>query len=117
MALRPPGARPVHGGPAQRRADRARPARRVVEVGPGNSAVLRVAQNFNAGWRAELDGKRLAALRVDGWQQGFVVPGGAGGTVHLVFEPDSSYRTALLVGGVVALLLVVGAAASAVADA
>ena len=92
------------------------PSNKVIDLGPGGDAVVRVAQNFNAGWRAELDGTPLDPLRVDGWQQGFVVPAGAGGTIHLVFEPDSAYRRALFVGGVVALLLVVGAAASAAAD-
>ena len=92
------------------------PSNKVIDLGPGGEAVVRVAQNFNAGWQAELDGTALDPLRVDGWQQGFVVPAGAGGTIHVVFEPDSAYRRALLVGGVVALLLVVGAAASAAAD-
>lgn len=92
------------------------PSHRVVTIGPGADAVLRVAQNFNAGWKAELDGVELPAIRVDGWQQGFVVPAGEGGDVHLVFAPDASYRIALLVGGVLAALLVVGAAVSAVTD-
>ena len=78
--------------------------------------MLRVAQNFNPGSVADLGGQRLAPIRVDGWQQGFVVPAGAGGAVHLVFEPDTAYRRALLLGAVVALLLVLGAAASAVVD-
>lgn len=88
------------------------PSRRVVDLGPGGDAVLRIAQNFNAGWRAELDGTTLAPIRVDGWQQGFVAPAGAGGAVQLVFEPDSAYRRSLLVGAVVALLLVLVSMAS-----
>ena len=36
-------------------------------------------ENANAGWRATLDGRPLTATRVDGWQQAWVVPEGAGG--------------------------------------
>jgi arabinofuranan 3-O-arabinosyltransferase len=92
------------------------PSTKVVDLGPGGEAVLRVAQNFNPGWVADLAGQRLDPIRVDGWQQGFVVPSGAGGAVHLAFEPDTAYRRALLLGAVVALLLVLGAAATAVVD-
>jgi arabinofuranan 3-O-arabinosyltransferase len=91
-------------------------ARRVVQVGPGGEAVLRIAQNTNPGWVAELDGVRLPPIRVDGWQQGFVVPAGAGGDVRLTFAPDGAYRGALLGGGIAALLLVVGAVVSLAVD-
>ena len=40
-------------------------------------------QNFNDGWQAELEGEALEPQRVDGWQQGWRLPEGAGGTVHL----------------------------------
>jgi arabinofuranan 3-O-arabinosyltransferase len=80
--------------------------RRTVRVGPGEAAVLRVPENPNAGWRATLGGRTLAAMRVDGWQQGYLVPAGAGGVVTLEFLPDRTYRDALILGTcVVALLL------------
>jgi arabinofuranan 3-O-arabinosyltransferase len=82
--------------------------RRTVEVGPGDEAVLRVPENVNEGWRATLDGEELATSPVDGWQQGWVVPAGEGGVVRLEFTPDRSYRAALLVGGLCALLLLAG---------
>jgi arabinofuranan 3-O-arabinosyltransferase len=66
--------------------------------------VLVVHENANLGWRATLDGRELRRAVVDGWQQGYIVPAGAAGTVHLDFTPDRIYRAALLVGG----LLVVG---------
>ncbi len=93
-----------------------------MRVGAGPEALLVVRENANPGWEAELAGRRLAPLVLDGWQQGFVVPAGAGGEVRLRYAPDAPYRTALLVGAVLALLLlglalVPGGAGPAVPDA
>ena len=88
------------------------PALREVQVGAGSASVLRVAENVNDGWEARLDGRRLDPVTIDGWQQGYRVPAGAGGTVTLVYAPDRVYRAGLLVGGLLALLLLVGALAS-----
>ena len=85
-------------------------SRRVV-VGPGDEAVLRVAENVNDGWAATLDGERLDEVTLDGWQQGYRVPAGEGGEIALVYRPDRTYRGALLVGLVLAGLLVLSAAA------
>ena len=60
--------------------------------------VLAVHENLNAGWRATLGGKTLPAVRIDGWQQGWIVPAGRGGAVDLRFTPGSAYRLALLTG-------------------
>lgn len=79
---------------------------RSVVVAPGEEAVLRVTENVNDGWHAELDGEPLEEVAVDGWQQGYVVPAGEGGTVELVYSPDRVYRWALLVGLLAALALV-----------
>ena len=81
-------------------------SRRVLDVGPGDEAVLMVPENVNDGWVATLDGRRLDALRVDGWKQGYVVPAGEGGEVTLSFVPHRWYQAALVVGGLMALLLV-----------
>ncbi|MGZ8742991.1 MAG: alpha-(1-_3)-arabinofuranosyltransferase domain-containing protein [Nocardioides sp.] len=78
--------------------------RRIVEVGPGDEAVLRVPENVNEGWRATLNGEELASSPIDGWQQGWVVPAGEGGVVRLEFTPDRPYRAALLAGALSALL-------------
>jgi arabinofuranan 3-O-arabinosyltransferase len=80
--------------------------RRRVRV-PARSAptLLQVHENTNAGWVATLRGVRLQPVVVDGWQQGWVVPAGAAGVVHLDYTPDSLYRGALLTGGVLALLV------------
>ncbi|HEY3471260.1 MAG TPA: alpha-(1-_3)-arabinofuranosyltransferase family protein, partial [Amycolatopsis sp.] len=85
-------------------------ASRTVTVAPGPESVLAVPENANAGWVATLDGRELARTRVDGWQQAWIVPAGAGGEVSLSFEPDSRYRAFLLIGVVAVLLLLVGVA-------
>ncbi|HET6531894.1 MAG TPA: alpha-(1-_3)-arabinofuranosyltransferase, partial [Actinoplanes sp.] len=71
---------------------------RRVAVGAGPAALLVVPENRNAGWTATLDGADLRAVRVDGWQQAFVVPAGTGGEVTLRFTPDRPYRTGLAAG-------------------
>ncbi|WP_276586882.1 alpha-(1-_3)-arabinofuranosyltransferase [Amycolatopsis iheyensis] len=83
-------------------------AARSVTVAPGPEAVLAVPENANAGWVATLDGRELARTRVDGWQQAWIVPAGAGGQVSLAFTPDSSYRTSLLIGALAVLLMLAG---------
>ncbi|MDQ1662253.1 MAG: arabinofuranan 3-O-arabinosyltransferase [Blastococcus sp.] len=70
--------------------------------------LLVVPDNVNAGWTATLDGRPLAARTVDGWQQGYVLPAGAAGEVHLIYRPGTLYRAALA-GGAVALLLLLAA--------
>ncbi|MCZ4498239.1 MAG: hypothetical protein JWQ74_792 [Marmoricola sp.] len=82
---------------------------RVVVLGPGAESVLRIPENVNAGWRAELDGKVLTPITLDGWQQGYRLPAGDGGTVRLVYTPDDTYRGALLLGGVAGGVLILGA--------
>ena len=82
--------------------------RRVVGVGPGGESVLRVAENSNPGWRATLDGQALEPVVLDGWQQGYRVPAGAGGRVVLDFTPDRAYRAGLWSGGGLALVLLAG---------
>ncbi len=73
-------------------------ANRQIEVGAGAESYLAVAQNYNTGWKAVLNGRSLTPVRLDGWQQGWVVPAGAGGTVVMTFPADAWYRLALLVG-------------------
>ncbi len=71
--------------------------------------LLVTGENLNAGWRATLGGRTLAAQRVDGWRQGWVVPAGDGGRVELAYTPDRPYRLAL--GAGLLGVLVVGAVA------
>ena len=83
-------------------------ASRSVTVGPGAEAVLAIPENANAGWVATVDGRELARTRVDGWQQAWIVPAGAGGVVSLSFTPDSAYRMSLLIGAFAVVLLLSG---------
>lgn len=89
---------------------------RRVRVAAGDEAVLRVAENPNPGWEATLGGQELEPVLVDGWQQGWLVPAGEGGTIRLSYGPDGVYRVGLLGGGVLALLLVLVTLGLAVLD-
>ncbi|MFH9740268.1 alpha-(1-_3)-arabinofuranosyltransferase family protein [Streptomyces roseolus] len=85
--------------------------RRTVRVGAGEASYLQLHENHNAGWTAVLDGRELTPLRVDGWQQAWLVPAGAGGTVTLVYEPSRLYTAGLAVAAV-SLLVLAGLALS-----
>jgi arabinofuranan 3-O-arabinosyltransferase len=67
-----------------------------VAVGPGAASYLEIHENYNPGWVAALNGRELMPVRLDGWQQGFVVPAGAGGTVTLTFRPAATYHLVLV---------------------
>ncbi len=71
---------------------------REVTVGAGARALLVVPENVNDGWTARIGGQVLEKVRVDGWQQAWIVPEGDGGVVTLDFVPDARYRAGLLVG-------------------
>jgi arabinofuranan 3-O-arabinosyltransferase len=85
-----------------------RPSGARVDV-PARSAVsvLVVTENQNRGWHAELDNRRLRAVTVAGWQQGYVLPPGGAGTVTLTFAPDRAYLVGLLFGAGTALGVII----------
>ncbi|MFF6782624.1 alpha-(1-_3)-arabinofuranosyltransferase family protein [Streptomyces sp. NPDC012510] len=74
--------------------------RREVTVQDGAASYLTTYENFNDGWKATLGGRELTPVRLDGWQQGWRVPGGAGGTVKLSYEPSTTYEAGLIGAGV-----------------
>ncbi|MGE3812974.1 MAG: alpha-(1-_3)-arabinofuranosyltransferase family protein, partial [Candidatus Nanopelagicales bacterium] len=76
---------------------------RTVDVGSGPAAVLRVPESANAGWTAQLDGAALVPLRIDGWQQGWIVPEGAGGRVVLAYAPTATQQAGLAAGAAAAV--------------
>lgn len=78
-------------------------------VGAGDEALLSVPENFNDGWVAEVEGEELTPVRVDGWQQGWVLPAGEQVTVELRYRPQATYDVALPFGLVVSGALLLGA--------
>ncbi|MGW0394002.1 alpha-(1-_3)-arabinofuranosyltransferase domain-containing protein [Streptomyces sp. NPDC003042] len=74
-----------------------------VSAGSGAAAYLRTYENANDGWKATLDGAELKPVRLDGWQQAWVIPAGASGTVTMEFQPSGWYRAGLI-GGALALV-------------
>ncbi|WP_309093484.1 alpha-(1-_3)-arabinofuranosyltransferase [Streptomyces sp.] len=74
--------------------------RREVTVGSGAASYLTTYENVNDGWRATLDGRELTPVRLDGWQQGWRIPAGAGGAVKLSYEPATTYDIGLIGSGV-----------------
>jgi arabinofuranan 3-O-arabinosyltransferase len=83
---------------------------RTVAIGPGGLSYLEVHQAANPGWTATMNGHRLTPVTLDGWQQAFVLPAGAGGTVVMTFSPATGYHW-LLAGSVFALCVLITAAA------
>lgn len=71
--------------------------------------LLVVAQNHGRGWVAHAGGRQLVPVRVNGWQQGWIVPAGVSGAVEAEYRPNGPYRAGLVLGlvGVLAALLVV----------
>jgi arabinofuranan 3-O-arabinosyltransferase len=93
-----PGTASVHAWNATQRA---------VRVDTTAPAFLVIRENANSGWQASLDGHRLASVRIDGWQQGYVVPAGSHGVVTLTYAPQRPFAIGLLIGvaGVLGVLL------------
>jgi arabinofuranan 3-O-arabinosyltransferase len=86
------------------------PDQRLVSIGPGAASYLEIHENDDPGWTAGLNGRELARVRLDGWQQGFIVPAGPGGTITLSFRPASTYHLAFVVSALaVAILLAIAA--------
>jgi len=79
---------------------------RAVRVDSDRAALLVVHENANAGWQATLGGHRLRAVRVDGWEQGFVVPARSHGTAQLRYAPQRGFELGLAGGLAAALALI-----------
>ncbi|MGN6796274.1 MAG: hypothetical protein ACTHJW_28125, partial [Streptosporangiaceae bacterium] len=84
---------------------------RQVRVGPGAASYLELHQNETAGWTAIMNGKTLRPVRLDGWQQGFVMPAGNGGIVTLTFKPVKFYHVWIILAAAGALGLLLTAIA------
>jgi arabinofuranan 3-O-arabinosyltransferase len=82
---------------------------RTLRVTAAARSYLEVNENFNAGWQAVLDGRRLQPVQLDGWKQAWVLPAGSTGLVTLTYPPESLYRDAVA-GGLAVLALVIALA-------
>ncbi len=82
-----------------------------MRVGAGAASYLELHQNANAGWTATLNGRTLRPVRLDGWQQGFIVPAGKGGVVTLTFKPVKFYHVWIILSAAGALMLLLTALA------
>ncbi|WP_326795701.1 alpha-(1-_3)-arabinofuranosyltransferase [Streptomyces sp. NBC_01808] len=82
---------------------------RAVTVGEGQDAYLTTYENYNDGWKATLDGEELESVRLDGWQQGFLVPADKSGEVKLEYKPAAWYDAGIF-AGVAAILALLGLA-------
>jgi arabinofuranan 3-O-arabinosyltransferase len=82
-------------------------SRRIL-VSRGEAIYLAVNENANDGWHAKLNGRDLESVVLDGWRQGYLVPAGEGGVVEVHYQPSSRYRTGLIAGLVLVVLLIVG---------
>ena len=78
---------------------------RQVRIGPGAASYLELHQNANSGWVATLGGKTLTPVKLDGWQQAYVVPAGAGGVITLRFAPVRFYHAWIILSAAGALAL------------
>ncbi|MCV7110207.1 alpha-(1-_3)-arabinofuranosyltransferase [Mycolicibacterium setense] len=74
--------------------------RRQVQVPPSSDArVLVVPESVNPGWVARnADGIALTPVKVNGWQQGWIIPAGSDGPVTLSFPSNRPYRIGLIGG-------------------
>jgi arabinofuranan 3-O-arabinosyltransferase len=72
------------------------------EISLARSPIARVVvvpESVNPGWVARTpDGATLTPVIVNGWQQGWVVPAGAVGTITVGFASNGPYRVGLLGG-------------------
>ena len=80
--------------------ERAGPVRLVLRP-EANQSFVSMAENTNRGWEAVQD-QRLRPVIVDGWQQGWWLPGSAS-PVSVTYAPDGIYRVGLA-GGLVCLV-------------
>ena len=111
VALRSTAAPPASTAPARSlRVLSWQPDSRSVRVGPGQATYVEVHQNANPGWEATLNGHRLASATMDGWQQGFIVPAGAGGVITMTFAPSTWYHIGLALAALALIGLVCVAA-------
>jgi arabinofuranan 3-O-arabinosyltransferase len=83
---------------------------RSLRIGPGAESYLEIHENFNTGWSATLNGRPLTPVRLDGWQQAFIVPAGQDGVIRLSYGSATVYHAGLIASALALLVLVLLAA-------
>ena len=78
---------------------------REVRIGPGPRSYVEIHENVNPGWTASLNGQRLTPVTLDGWQQAYIAPAGAGGTIILSYAPASVYHVGIIASALALLIL------------
>lgn len=76
-------------------------------VSAGAATYVQISQNYSDGWVATLHDRTLSPVRLDGWEQGWIVPAGAAGTVTMTFTPDGIYRASLALGAFLLVALAI----------
>ncbi|PXW35711.1 UNVERIFIED_CONTAM: arabinofuranan 3-O-arabinosyltransferase [Williamsia faeni] len=81
--------------------------RRVEVTAAAADRVLIVPESVNTGWEAHAGDTELTPLTVNGWQQGWIIPAGYSGAIHLTYPLDQPYRWSIGIGlALVALLFI-----------
>ena len=83
------------------------PDNRSVKIGSGARSYVEVHQNASTGWEASLSGHALTPVVLDGWQQGFAVPAGAGGVITMTFAPATWYHASLALSALAIIGLII----------
>jgi arabinofuranan 3-O-arabinosyltransferase len=99
-----PAPAPAAAPPAAAHIVRWTPTARTLRVSAAARSYLVVNENFNPGWKAVVNGRTLAPVRLDGWKQAWVLPAGTSGLVRLTFGPELLFRVTVI-GGLAVLAL------------
>ncbi|HEX9067026.1 MAG TPA: alpha-(1-_3)-arabinofuranosyltransferase family protein [Streptosporangiaceae bacterium] len=111
LASPSPATQPATGAGRQVRVLSWQPEFRKLSVSAGPRSYLELHQNANPGWVATLGGRPLQPIRLDGWQQGYVLPAGSNGVVTLTFRPVKFYHVWIILSAVGVLILFAAAVA------
>lgn len=74
----------------------------------GGQELVTARHNTNPGWEGLVDGEVVPSVVVDGWQQGYLVEDGDPSALTTSYQPGGTYRSAILGGGALALLVALG---------
>lgn len=110
LALRSQGLRTTPTPSLAVHVEQTSPSVRTMAIpGRESSSVLVLPQNFNSGWTARSADRVLAPIRVNGWQQGFIIPAGESTSLVAEFGPNRYHQFGLYIGAllVLAVLLLV----------